>query len=212
MLSDLKRLFARSWEAFVTEAGRREPEDQVAEILTSMRREMVEARAALPLYEEHTRKAQAELERERRALDDTMRRGALAQRAGDAETVRIAEEFAERHRKRVAVLEEKVKAAQAEQEMRAQEVQDMMKQYKEADANRFILLNQVKRAHTYRRLDEQREPFDDFDRVAERMESDIAYADALESMMEEEGSPSPPPPQDDVDARLAEMKRRMGLS
>ncbi|HYW12011.1 MAG TPA: hypothetical protein VE871_08640 [Longimicrobium sp.] len=217
MINDLKRLFARTWDTFVAELGRREPEDEVVGLLGAMRREMVDARAALPLYEEHQRAAEAELVREQRALDDAVRRGGLAQKINDAETVRVAAEFAERHRKRVAVLEEKVRAARAERELRAQEVDDMMRRYKEADANRFVLLNEVRRAQSQQRMSGiAGDPtFDAFDRAAEKMESEIAYGDALDELNGLDPTPPPPPPSqtsihDDVEARLQELKRRMG--
>ena len=219
MINDLKRLFSRTWDAFSAELGRREPEDDVAGLLGAMRREMVDARAALPVYEQAVRAAETELARERTALDDAVRRGGLAQKIDDAETVRIAAEFADRHRRRVAVLEDKVRAARAEQEMRAQEVQDMMRRYKEADANRFVLLNEVRRARTQQRIDgftgaDGR--FDDFGRAADKIESEIAYGEAMEEMSGLDPTPPPPPPSqqsihDDVEARLQEMKRRMGM-
>lgn len=218
MINDLKRLFSRTWDTFVTELGRREPEDEVVGLLGAMRREMVGARASLPLYQEHERAAEAELARERRAMDDAVRRGALAEKISDAETVRIAAEFAERHRKRVAVLEEKVRVARAEREMRAVEVDDMMRRYKEADANRFVLLNEVRRARSQQRMEgiSGGPAFDDFDRAAERMESEIAYGEAMEELNGmDDPTPPPPPPSahsihDDVEARLQELKRRMG--
>lgn len=216
MINDVKRVFARTWDAFVTELGRRDPEDQVAGLLSSMRREMVDARATLPVYDEAVRAAEAELARERTALADAERRGGLAQKINDAETVRIATEYAERHRKRVAVLEDKVRAAKAEREMRAAEVQDMMARYKEADANRFGLLNEVRRAQSQHRVNGMMgaQAFDDFSRVTEKMESEIAYGEALEEL--DGVDPPPPPPSqssihDDVEARLQEMKRRMGM-
>ena len=217
MINDLKRLFSRTWDTFVAELGRREPEDDVVGLLGAMRREMVDARASLPLYEEHQRAAEAELVREQRALDDAVRRGGLAEKINDAETVRIAAEFAERHRKRVVVLEEKVRAARAERELRAQEVEDMMRRYKEADANRFVLLNEVRRARSQQRIDGMMgDPaFDDFSRAAEKMESEIAYGEALDELNGLDPTPPPPPPSqtsihDDVEARLQELKRRMG--
>ncbi|MBW3572455.1 MAG: hypothetical protein KY467_15240, partial [Gemmatimonadetes bacterium] len=149
------------------------------------------------------------------ALEDAERRGALAQKAGDAETARIAGEFAERHRRRVAVLEDKARAARAEQELRAQEVQDMMRRYKEADANRFVLLNEVRRAQSQARLDDiaGARAFDDFGRAAEKIETEMAYEQALEELEDLAGPPPPPRPssEDAVEARLQEMKRRMGL-
>jgi phage shock protein A len=217
MINDLKRLFSRTWDTFVAELGRREPEDDVVGLLGAMRREMVDARAALPLYEEHQRAAEAELVREQRALDDAVRRGGLAQKIDDAETVRVAADFAERHRKRVAVLEEKVRAARAERELRAQEVDDMMRRYKEADANRFVLLNEVRRARSQQRIDGMmgNAAFDDFNRASEKMESEIAYGEALDELNGLDPTPPPPPPSqtsihDDVEARLQELKRRMG--
>ena len=216
MINDLKRLFSRTWDTFVAELGRREPEDDVVGLLGAMRREMVDARAALPLYEEHQRAAEAELLREQRALEDAVRRGGLAEKINDAETVRIAAEFTDRHRKRVAVLEEKVRAARAERELRAQEVDDMMRRYKEADANRFVLLNEVRRARSQQRMDGLGgQAFDDFSRVTDKLESEIAYGEALEELGGLDPTPPPPPPSqtsihDDVEARLQELKRRMG--
>jgi phage shock protein A len=211
MIDDLKRVFARTWDAFATELGRRDPEDQVAGLLGSMRREMVDARATLPLLEEHAAAAEAELARERRALEDAERRGTLAQKAGDAETVRVAAEWTERHRKRVQVLEEKVKAARAEHALRRQEVEDMLHRYKEADGNRFALLSEIRRASAEQRVREAGggSLHDDFDHWAGRLERDAAYADALSDL---DPTPPPPPPREDlVDARLEELKRRMGL-
>ena len=167
MLDDLKKLFSQSWAAFLDEAQRREPADEVAGLLAAMRREMVDARAALPLYEKNVQAATAELERERRALDDAVRRGGMASRIGDAETVRVAEEFAERHRKRVAVLEEKVRAADAELQLRRNESDEMMKRYKEADANRFILVSELRRRGVQSRLDPAPPPPDVEDQLAE---------------------------------------------
>lgn len=216
MINDLKNLFSTAWDAFLAELGRRDPADHVADLLSAMRREMVQARASLPLYDDAVRGADAELARERKALDDAVRRGGLAEKIGDAETARIAGEFAERHRKRVAVLEDKARAARAEQELRAQEVQDMMRRYKEADANRFVLLNDIRRAQSHARLNDlgEAKAFDDFGRAAEKIETEIGYQDALDELEDLAGPPPPPPPSRDaeVDARLAEMKRRMGLS
>jgi phage shock protein A len=215
MINDLKNLFSSAWDAFLAELGRRDPADHVADLLGGMRREMVQARASLPLYEDAVRSAEAELARERKALEDAVRRGGLAERINDAETVRIAAEFAERHRKRVAVLEDKVRAARAEQELRAQEVQDMMRRYKEADANRFVLLNEIRRAQSQGRLNDMAEAqaFDDFGRAAEKIETEIGYQQALDELEDLAGPPPPPPSRDDeVEARLQEMKRRMGLA
>lgn len=212
MLTDLKKLFARTWDAFVAEASRREPEDQVAEILLAMRREMVDARATLPLLQENIAAAERELARERTALDDAVRRGGLAQKIGDAETVRVAAEFADRHRRRIGVLEEKVRAARAEHELRGLEVQDMMRRYKEADLNRFALLNEMRRAQSGQRLRQAGTATDDeFARASDRIESEAAYSDALDELSGMDPAPAPASSADDVEERLREMKRRLGM-
>ena len=213
MLDDLKRIFSQAWDSFIAEVGRREPEDQVAGLLAAMRREMVEVRAQIPLLEENHRAVLAELAAERRRLDDTLRRGAMAERIHDAETVRVAGEFTERHRRRIAVLEEKARAAEAEWKLRQEEAGEMMARYKDADANRFGLLAELRRQGARGRLDAAlgtSAPLgDDFSRMEEKIEHDTAYADALSDL---EGAPPPPRPSPaDVDDRLAELKRRMGM-
>lgn len=214
MLDDLKRLFAQTWSAFLEETARRDPEDQVAGLLASMRREMVQARAALPLYEKNVQGTTADLERERRALDDAVRRGGMAERIDDAETARVAKEFAERHRQRAVVLEEKLRAASAELQLRRAEAEEMMRRYKEADANRFILVAEIRRRGAHAALDAAgrrgaSDPLDDMSRMEERIASDTAYAEALNDLASDAGAPPPPPPPS-VEDRLAELKRRMG--
>ena len=218
MLDDLKRLFSQSWGSFLDELGRRDPEDHIAELLGAMRREMVAARAQLPLLEQNHRATEADLARERRALDDTMRRGAMAERIGDAETVRVAQEFAEKHRRRVAVLEEKVRAAKAEWELRQDETREMMQKYKEAETNRFALLADLRRQGAKQRINSAMggasssspPPSDSWARAEEKIDDASAYADALDDLSDP-AAPRTPPPADDIEERLREMKRRMGL-
>jgi phage shock protein A len=211
MLDDLKKLFSQAWDSFIAEVGRREPADQVASLLGAMRREMVEVRAQLPLLEQNYNAAATELEHERVRLEATVRRRGQAERIHDAETVRVATEFEEKHRRRIAVLEDKVRAARAEWELRRDEAQEMMHRYKEADANRFVLLSELSRQGARSRIDAAMggTPLDDFARAEEKIEHDSAYADALDEM----AGPPPPhrPAPEDVDDRLAELKRRMGM-
>jgi phage shock protein A len=218
MLNDLQRLFKDTWNSFRTELGRREPEDQVAELLSMMRREMVGARAELPALDESVSSAERELERERIALGDCERRARLASGIGDQETVRVAEEFAARHRERVGVLEQKVAAARAERELRRREVEEMSARYKAADANRLRLVADLRRqkaAGTVRdALEGSGGAFGDFARMEEAVERDADYVDALDELSDRgpEMGRQQAPPVPDVDARLEELKRRMGKS
>lgn len=216
MFDDLKKLFSRAWGEFHAELNRREPEDQVAELLTAMRREMVEARATLPELDAVLARARGELERERRELADCRRRGELAERIGDAETARVAGEFAERHARRVEVLEEKVRAAQAERDLHAEEIQRMSREYKKAEANRFAMVARLRTARAQGRMglgaEGSSDPFGDFDRVSDEAARRADYLDALDELADLD-SPGPRPGADsaaDVEERLRELKRRMG--
>ncbi|MBW3629702.1 MAG: PspA/IM30 family protein [Gemmatimonadetes bacterium] len=214
MFEDLNRIFRKSMSAFRSELSRREPEDQVAELLTAMRREWVAARADLPLLAERLERARRELVHERDLLGQCERRGKLAEGIGDAETVRVAAEFAVRHRERVGVLEQKVAAAEAEQALRLREVAEMKRRYEEADANRFALLAEIRRRQGQARMnagaDSAAGTFDDWNRMEERISDSEAYVDALEEL-----DPSPPPRSsapspDHVEERLRQLKRELG--
>jgi hypothetical protein len=208
MFREIQELFRSSWQAFRTEAARREPEDEVAELLTLMRREMVAARAALPEYERAEHEAQADLERERTALLDCRRRKELSDRIGDSETARIAEEFAIRHAQRVAVLEQKHAAARAETRLRRQESEEMTRRYKEADLHRFGLVAELRRARAQGSFaGEGGEPRPagreaaSGDPLADRGLDELSDLERLRKRESREA---------EVDERLAEIKRRLG--
>ncbi len=213
MFKDLQRLFRKSVDAFRAELDRREPEDQVAELLSAMRREMTAAKAALPELGEAVGRVRAELERERDLLAQCERRRTLAERIGDAETARVAADFAGRHRERAAVLEQQAEAAEAEHSLRSREAAEMLRKYREADANRFAMVAQLRRAQTQQqmgdRLNGTAGPFGDFARMEEAVGESAAYADALDALLDSD-PPSAPPPADGVEERLRELKRRMG--
>jgi phage shock protein A len=215
MLNDIRRVFRQSIEAFRNELSSDDPEDQVAALLSAMRRELVATRAALPELSDDIVRVKAELDRERDLLTQCERRAQMAERIGDAETVRVAKEFAERHAGKVDVLEQKLTAAQAELEFRRKEADEMTVRYKEADANRFALLAQLRTAGARRRMrdvtDTDNGSFADFDRMRQKVEQDASYIDAGIELDEEIGGGGPArPAAPDVEERLRELKRRMG--
>lgn len=175
-------MFRESLAAFHAELGKREPEDEVAELLSAMRRELVEARAALPGYREEVSRAEAEVARERELVDQCERRRAAAERIGDAETAEVAGRFADQHRERGAVMERKAVAARAELDLRAREADEMMRRFKEADANRFGMVAELRSRRARGHLD---------------------------SLLDGDEPPSRPSPLE-VDERLRELKRRLG--
>lgn len=216
MLNDLQSLFKQSWKAFRTEIARREPEDELADLLGMMRREMVEARASLAEMERAIEGAQAELERERGALADCERRARMAGRIGDTETVRVAEEFAGRHRERTSVLQRKHAAAIAERDLHARDVRQMTQRYRQADTNRYALLAELRRqraAGTLQdALDGSAGPIGDYSRMEGSIRDSAAYADALGEVADLDAPPPAAERRNEVDTRLEELKRRLGKS
>lgn len=217
MLDEIRHLFRRSVDAFREEVSRRDPEDQVAALLAAMRKELVATRAAIPEAEANLGRVRGDLARERGALEECERRGAMAARIGDEETARIAADFADRHRDRVEVLEQKASVAEADLELLRREADAMLHRYKEADANRFAILAQLRREGARSRMRSAAEagPFADLERMTERVESEAGYADALGDL----GDLSAPEPdraadraaeRGAVEQRLEELKRRMG--
>jgi len=76
--------------------------------------------------------AEQELAVERQRLEDAERRGRLAANIGDAETGRIAEEFAAKHRERIELLERKISVIRDELAYVEREYQTLHAQLKEA--------------------------------------------------------------------------------
>jgi phage shock protein A len=209
MIKDLQDLFKRSWDAFRAEVERRDPEDRVAELLTGMKREIVTATALLPEIADAAQRVEKELARERQGLADCERRGALAERIGDGETAQVAGEFAERHRARIQVLEQKLEATRAEHALRTTELTKMKNAYRKAESQRFALLAQLRTQQAKSRIHGANdELWQTFGRMESEIDTGSHYADALDDLADE-GSPQRPP-RTDVDDRLAELKRRMG--
>lgn len=213
MLDDLRRIFRQSVDAFRSELRLGAPEDQVAEILTAMRKEMVAVRGVISALENDALRTHEELGRERDALSQCERRGAMAKSIGDHETVRVAEEFAVRHREKVRILEQKKVSLEQEIVLRKSESEEMTVKYREADANRFVLLAQLRQAAAREMRSapppDEPDPFTEFARMEGRVASTADYIRALDEL---DDSPPPPPAPDPavVEARLRELKRRMG--
>lgn len=210
MFNDLQTVFKRTWTAFQTELHKREPEDEVAELLSQMRREMAAARAALSEYAATAERLRTALQRERTSLSECERRGQLAAGIGDTETARVAERFAARHKSQILLLEKQVEAAVAEHQLRQREAEQMARLYQKADAERFALVAEVRRGRTRRSLDDLNDAFGEFARMEEAVDDRSHYADALTEMDRDSGSAPPRrPTPEEVEQQLEALKRRM---
>lgn len=109
------------------------PEDRRA-VLGQMKDALVHARVGLDGLRDAVRQTQRRLEAERRELETMTRRKGLAQGINDAETVAIAERFERQHAEKIGVLEAKLQAQQAELALVEREVEEMGAELKRAMA------------------------------------------------------------------------------
>jgi hypothetical protein len=112
--------------------GRVAPVDRRAAI-ADMKRALVSAKLGVSDLREGVEITKQRLDTERNSLETVVRRKALAASIPDAETVAIAEKFEAQHTQRIAVLEQKLAAQEAELGMVESDYDEMLKALKSAD-------------------------------------------------------------------------------
>ena len=201
-------------------------EDDVDQILDAMRDELIDTKAQIPQLETHIEALERERVREREKIEDCIRRASQAEAIDDKETLEVAVRFAEQHRSRLDVVEQKLEAAQAELVLKRREAEEMTGQLKEAIKNRGALAAQARRAKTIEstRGVSGHKVLDEFDRLADRTERGFEVDDAEKELDREMAGEKPIPDWNDADRRfdrsereadaeamLEELKRRMGM-
>jgi hypothetical protein len=101
-------------------------------VLATMRDALVEAKVGLDAVRAAVESTRARLAAERTELETVRRRGRLAAQVPDLETVRVAERFERKSVERIAVLERKLQAQEAEWALAEREVAEMTEQYRGA--------------------------------------------------------------------------------
>ncbi|MBW7932291.1 MAG: hypothetical protein H3C62_01505 [Gemmatimonadaceae bacterium] len=176
--------------------GRVHPADRRA-VINDMKQALVAAKLGVEDLERGVDVTRRKLETERRELETVARRKGLAAGINDAETVTIAEKYERQHQERIAVLERKLEAQEAEAALARRDYDEMLTQLKAAAAGAGSVGAGGAPAST------TREPSD-----AELGLPDDAplnaELDALKRRAAREARDA------DADARLEELKRRMG--
>lgn len=96
--------------------------------MSALREALLEAKVGVSTMRSALVKSEEELRREQQQLTDAERRGRLALEVPDQKTVTLAEQFARRHRDRVAVLERKISVQRDELALAEREVEEMLLQ------------------------------------------------------------------------------------
>lgn len=174
--------------------GRVAPADRRAAI-GEMKRALVSAKLGVEDLREGVEVTRRKLATEREQLATVQRRKALAEGIGDAETVALAVKYEQQYGEHVAVLERKLAAQEAEAELAERELAEMMSQLKAASAGVGSNTDAAGAASRGISDEELGLPDDarlhaelsDLDRASRRSAADA-----------------------DAEAKLAELKRKMG--
>lgn len=160
------------------------------ELIAAMKDTLVHATMAIDDLRDGVAVTRKRVEEERSQLETVRRRKGLAQGVGDAETVAIAERFETQHAERLAVLEQKLGGQEGELALIERDVAEMKEQLKAAMAG----VGSGMPAGAASPAD----PLDDGRSAIEQQLNDLKRAERRASADAE------------ADARLAELKRRMG--
>ena len=112
------------------------PPGDLRDLARQMREAVVEAKVAVQEIQEARVRTERALAAERQGLADAERRGRLAGEIRDTETVEVAARYVTKHHERVAVLEQKLAAQQAELALAQRDLAEMHAQLKTAEQGR----------------------------------------------------------------------------
>jgi len=215
MFENLRDAFRDAIANFKDEMARDQVPGSVDRLLSGMRDEVTDAKAAIHDLEAEIERTTSEAERADKEALTCRRREGMADEIGDEETARVAREFAEKYEKRHALMDQKAVALRQELEFRKGEIEEMLAKVKEAQAKRDSLAATAGRTGARASMQAADDLFSELDRMASKIQDEDARAEAAVSFddIELEGddfeSPAPEAEEIDFDARLAELKRRM---
>ena len=214
MFENLRRAFREAVDNFNRELDRDAVPEAVDGLLKGMEKEAVNAKSGLESLKQELAATRKRAAAEKREAEVCRRREELARKIGDAETADIAARFGEKHEQRCQVLTEKGDAIQAEVRLRESEFDDMLNQIREARKRRSSIEATAGRTRARRSVNAADDLFGELDRMAEKIDGagsrtgteDAPFDDGRE-FDEQLGRTRR---EEVIDARLEELKRRMG--
>jgi phage shock protein A len=223
MFDDLRAAFREALDNFDKELKRDQVPETVDRLLVGMKKQLADELAEVRGLEAEIDKATAASAREQEAGATCRRREQMARGIGDEETAALAAQHALKHEGHHAVLERKAQAIREELDFRRKTVEEMTAQLNDAIQKRGALGATTGRTGARQAISEADDLFSELDRMAEKMTGESQRAEAAEALgsIDLEGDEvadydvaldEPPPAREplDVDAALAELKRRMG--
>lgn len=218
MFEDLRNAFKEALENFNKELNRDQVSDAADKLLVGMRNEIVEEKAAVAGLEEQIEKAGRDIERLSKESATARRREKMALEIEDEETAKAASEYAAKVESHRDVLGKKAAALQEELDFRRKTLEGMFAQFEEAKEKRAKLEATTGRSGARETISAASDLFEELDRMADKIEGTKARAEAAEAFSDLDFDEGPdyridldeePAEPLDVDAALAELKRRM---
>ena len=220
MFDDLRSAFREAYANFNKELNRTHVPETVNRLISGMVDEITDMKAEIGNLEHQIGKALAGVEKEKGEAAICRRREQMARAIEDSETADLAAQFAEKHEEHQQLLEQKTKALRAELDFRGEEVEEMIAKVKEAQAKSDSLSATAGRSGARESISATDDLFSELDRMAGTIDDEQAKGEAAEAFSDLDLGPEqsdyhidldePPQPELDYDARLAELKRRMG--
>lgn len=218
MFENLRNAFREAIDNFQQEIDRDRLPESVSELLHWMEDEIVDVRVRVRSLTDERATVLTELESETAAAETCRRRGTMAAKIDDDETMLLAAKHAEKHELRAEVLRKKADALNAEIDLGTKEAKDMIEALKEAKGNRSGLAARLGRARAGETVRSADTLFDQMDQIDEDLSAQDRETDAILELDAEFSSGTTTYPQNDrrgltdaeADAALQELKRRMG--
>ena len=214
MFENLRRAFKEAVDNFNRELERDAMPEAMDGLLKGMEKEAVAAKSGLEALRQELEVARKRATAEQREAEVCRRREELARKIGDDETAEIAAKFGEKHERHCQVLNEKGDAIQAEVHLRESEFSEMLDQIREARASRSSIEATAGRTRARRSVHAADDLFGELDRMAEKMDGTDAGMGAEKAPFDDgrdfDEALERSRKQETIDARLEELKRRMG--
>jgi hypothetical protein len=218
MFDDLRAAFSEALDNFNKELGRNQVSETADKLLVSMKNEIADETAQVAGVEAQLEETLVQIERVRERGETARRREAMARKIDDEETATLAAEYAGRNESHAEVLGRKADALREELGFRKRTVDEMYARFHEAKEKRDALGTTAGRSQARESLSAADDLFGELDRMAEKIEGERAAGEAAEAFddldLDRQSQyqidlDEPPAEELDVDAALAELKRRM---
>jgi phage shock protein A len=220
MFEDLREAFKEALDNFNKELSRNNVSGTADKLLYGMKNEIADEKAQVSGLEDQIEKTREHIEKLTSEVATARRREEMAVEIDDEETVKLAAQFATKAEGHIAVLTRKQEALQEELDFRSRTLEEMYTQFHAAREKRDALTATTGRSGARESLSAADDLFNELDRMADKIEGTKASADAAQEFSEidlgessefhVDVDPTPEPQPLDVDAALAELKRRMG--